>query len=167
MSDPQNTYRKCVEFEEKAAAIYLKMASRFSLENAELSELWFEMGMQEKQHAGLLEFCLIEGMIAPCEVESAIHRIETTLPILESRAGDPKLSIQGAFEIAIALETSEVNEIYQHLTTPVHKSTYLLRRKIMSGTPDHEELLRQAARKFGVEMGDALLNPRISKEFGD
>jgi rubrerythrin len=56
MRTPQNVYRRCVEFEEKAAAIYLRLAARFSPENKELSSLWLEMGMQEKEHAGLLQF---------------------------------------------------------------------------------------------------------------
>jgi hypothetical protein len=145
----QDTYRKCVEFEEQAATVYLQMAARFSLENGELSQLWLELGMQEKQHAGLLQFCLLEGMTTPSE-SVRFDTIQAELQALGRRAADPLLSVQGAFQIAIALETSEVNNVYRYLTTPLHSSMYLLRRKIMTTTPDHTYRLLLAGRKHGV-----------------
>jgi hypothetical protein len=69
---------------------------------------------------------------------------------LKKRAANPKLTIQQAFEIAIQMESSEVNILYSTLTTPVHSSTYLLRRKIESSLPDHVERLAREGRKYGV-----------------
>jgi hypothetical protein len=48
----ENVYRRFIEFEERAATIYFRFASRFS-ENPQLSSFWFDMAMEEKQHAGL------------------------------------------------------------------------------------------------------------------
>jgi hypothetical protein len=148
---PKSIYQRFVNFEEQAAAIYLRMASRFCPENQEFSYLWLEMGMQEKQHAGLLEFCVAEELFAP-ELPSdiEIERIESLFAKLRRRAAEPDLSIEDAFQIAAELETSEVNALYFALTTPLHNSTYLLRRKIESSLPDHVERLLREGHKYGI-----------------
>jgi len=48
------------------------------------------------------------------------------------------------------METSEVNDIYCHLTSPMHSSMYLLRRKIATSMPDHIGHLLREGRKFGI-----------------
>ena len=146
---PKSVYDKFVEFEERAASVYLHLAVHFS-QNAELSSLWLEMGMQEKQHAGLLQFCAAECLFAPdlpsdAEIESA----ERLFAGLKKRASQPDLTVADAFEIAMEMEESEVNTIYDRLTTGVHQSMYLLRRKIVT-MPNHIERLRREARKYGV-----------------
>ena len=148
MRDPKWIYQQFVTFEEQAAVIYLPMASRFSPENEELGLFWLDMGMQEKQHAGLLQFCVAEGLFAadlPAETE-----IQETAVLFDGwlkRASEPDLSEADAFRIAAEMETSEINAIYDHLTTPVHSSLYLLRRKLATTLPDHVgSLFRQACK---------------------
>ena len=58
MSDAKDIYRRFIHFEEQAAAIYLRMASRFSPENPELSALWLEMGIQKSSMPGCCSFVL-------------------------------------------------------------------------------------------------------------
>ena len=80
----------------------MRMASRFSPENPELSALWLEMGIQEKQHAGLLQFCLEEELFAtelPSDKE--IHDLENLFTHLMERAADADLGIKEAFHIAL------------------------------------------------------------------
>ena len=87
MRNAKDIYRRFISFEEHAAAIYMRMASRFSPENPELSALWLDMGIQEKQHAGLLEFCLAEELFAtelPSEKE--VHDLENLFSQLMKRA---------------------------------------------------------------------------------
>jgi hypothetical protein len=143
-------YDKFVEFEERAASLYLHLASYFS-KQPELSSFWLEMGMQEKQHAGLLQFCAVEKLFAgelPDDAE--IQRVEDVYRELEKRIAKPDLNVDEAFQIALELESSEVNEIYCHLTTTTHNSMYLWRRKVASLAPGHVGFLAAAARKFGV-----------------
>ena len=150
MSTAKSIYRTCVGFEEKAAWIYLKLASHFS-SNPGLSTFWLEMGMQEKQHAGLLQFCLNEGLFArDLPKGDQITRIGRQLRDLEKRASDPKLTIEKAFALAIKMESSEINAIYSHLSTSGHSSTYLLKRRIATYVPNHLQDLIDAARKFGI-----------------
>jgi hypothetical protein len=148
---PRSIYEQCTNFEEQAAEIYMRMASHFCPGDQELSFLWLELGMQEKEHAGLLQFCIAEELfVRDLPSEADIQNIESLFASLRRRAADPDLTAGEAFEIATELETSEVNAIYCTLTTPVHGSMYLLRRKIMTSMPDHVERLAREGRKHGV-----------------
>lgn len=150
MKSPRKIYQQFVAFEEQAAAIYFRMASRLSPENPELSGFW-DMGMQEKQHAGLLQFCINEELFATdLPSDTQIQQTKALFAALRKRAADPNLSIEDAFKIATQMETSEVNDIYDRLTTPVHASMYLLRRKLATMLPDHIGHLYKEARKCGV-----------------
>jgi hypothetical protein len=150
MKTPGQIYERFIEFEERAASIYVRLASHFS-ENTELSSFWLDMGMQEKQHAGLLQFLLAEKLFAEkLPDDSTIQKIDDAFRGFESRAADPALDIPAAFQIAFEMESSEVNDIYGHLTSSTHASTYLWHRKIATLAPGHIGFLASAARKFGA-----------------
>src|SRR5688572_22608364 len=145
MKSPGDVYRRFIGFEEQAAAVYLRLASRFSPENPEVTELWLDMGMQEKQHAGLLQFCLAEELFAAKLPDNQqIQTVQSLLARLMKEASNPEVSVEESFRIALELEASEVNTIYDALTTPMHTSTYLLHRKIVTSLPDHFEFLLKA-----------------------
>jgi rubrerythrin len=151
MRAPADVYKQFIDFEEQAAAIYLRMASRFSPEDAELSALWLDMGMQEKQHAGLLQFCLAEELFAPkLPTNEQIQSAQSLLTRLMKAASIPDVSVEESFRIALELEGCEVNNIYDTLTTPLHASIYLLQRKIATSLPDHFEHLLKEARRFHI-----------------
>jgi hypothetical protein len=116
-----------------------------------LSSLWLDMALAEKQHAGLLQFCISEGLSAePLPSATDVEKFIVFLDTLERRAADPELTIQQAFSVALELEASEINAIYSNLTTALHNSTYLLRRKIATSLPNHIDELADAARRFGI-----------------
>ena len=164
--DPGIVYRRFIEFEEEAAAIYLHFASHFS-EDHQLSAFWLDMGMQEKQHAGLLQFCLADSLFAADLPDRAeIEEIAGLFKQWKKQAADPELSLEEAFTIAMELETSEINGIYRHLTTPLHPSVYLLRRKIMTCLDHVDEVIR-AASKFGVKSGALKRLMRLRNRCGD
>jgi hypothetical protein len=166
LKDPSGVYSQFIEFEERAAAIYLQFASHFS-EDRQLSAFWLDMGMQEKQHAGLLQFCLVDRQFAsdlPNRAE--IQKIEALFKRLEKRAADPELRTEEAFAIAMELEASEINGIHRHLTTPLHSSIYLLRRKIATCL-DHVDEVIEAAGKFGLKNGAMKELERLRDSCGD
>jgi rubrerythrin len=151
MKNPTDIYQQIVGLEEQAAAIYLHMASHFSAESAELSSFWLDMGMQEKQHAGLLQFCIAEKLFAAnLPQDNEVQAVAAVFEQLSRRASIPDLTIADAFRIATQMETSEANAIYDRLTASLHTSRYLLRRKIASMLPDHIEHLLKEARKYHV-----------------
>jgi hypothetical protein len=69
---------------------------------------------------------------------------------LESRVNDSSLGLDGAFEIAIMLEDSEINEIYKTLTAPIEGPWYVLRKKIDLSVGNHFAKLEEATRRFGA-----------------
>jgi hypothetical protein len=144
----------------------MRMASRFSPENPELSAVWLEMGIQEKQHAGLLQFLPCRRTI--CQ-RAAIRRrnSQSRKPVLRlmERASDADLSVKDAFHIALEMETSEVNAIYDALTTPLHSSMYLRRRKNRDSPcrTTWDDLLQEARRFEVPEESLEELESRIAK----
>jgi rubrerythrin len=148
---PKDVYLRFIEFEEKAAAIYLKLASHFSSRDRKLGALWLDMAMEEKQHAGLLQFCVAEGMFSPKLPSYAeIKNFGTLFGTAEKQAANPSISVNEAFGLAAELEGSEVNAIYSYLTSPVHASMYLLKRKIVASPSKHIEHLVTAGKLFNV-----------------
>lgn len=149
--NPKDIYRKFIEFEERAATIYLRLASRFASESRELSAFWLDMAMEEKQHSVLLQFCLGEKWFAPSlPGEGEIRKFTAVFRQFEKQAAGRKITKEEAFEIAAELEGSEVNAIYCYLTTPLHVSLYLLKRKIATSPFDHLGHLAAAGKKFKV-----------------
>jgi hypothetical protein len=86
---------------------------------------------------------------------------------LEKQAANPELGIEEAFTIALELESSEISAIYKYLTTPLHKSPYLLRRKIATCLPEHVTEMLEAARKFGLKNGTFKELTRLSNSSRD
>jgi rubrerythrin len=148
---PKDVYLRFVEFEEKAAGIYLKLASHFSSRDRKLGVLWLDMAMEEKQHAGLLQFCVAEGMFSsklPSDAE--IKNFGTLFRKAEKQAANSAISVNEAFSLAAELEGSEVNAIYSYLTSPLHASMYLLKRKIVASPSKHINHLITAGKQFNV-----------------
>jgi hypothetical protein len=148
---PKETYLQFIELEDKAAAIYLRLASRFSSENTKLSAFWLDMAAEEKHHALLLQFCAAEKWFAPeLPEEGDIRRFYAQFKEFERRAANPKITADQAFTLSAELEGSEINAIYCYLTTPLHASLYLLKKKIATSPFDHIGHLSTAAKKFKV-----------------
>ena len=148
MNDVASVCACLADFEERAAALYRKLAGRFS-ENMKLCWFWVEMSLCEKQHAGFLQFCAAEEIITgELPGKQAIRSLSKALDRLERKADRPVLSIDDAFLIAAELEKSEINAIYSRLIGPVHGSLYVLRKKIETTTLGHIQALTRAARKF-------------------
>jgi len=148
---PKETYLQFIELEEKAAAIYVQLASRFASEQPQLSAFWLDMAMEEKQHAVLLQFCVAEKWFAPeLPEDRAIRKFYALVRKFEGRAANPKISINQAFALATELEGSEINAIYSYMTVPLHASLYLLKKKIATSPFEHVGHLPAAGKKFNV-----------------
>jgi hypothetical protein len=148
---PKDVYLRFIEFEEKAAAIYLKLASHFSSRDRKLGALWLDMAMEEKQHAGLLQFCVTEGTFSPkLPSDAEIKKFTTLFGKADKQAANPSVSVNDAFSLAAELEGSEVNAIYSYLTSPLNVSMYLLKRKIVAAPSKHIDHLVTAGKLFNV-----------------
>ena len=165
---PQQLYDVFISFEERSADFYLDLSVRF-MDNVELSWFWVEMAMEEKQHAGLLQYCLETGICAAqLPGREQILHLKNLFEDLDRRVADASLSLDGAFEIAMLLEGSEINEIYKALTAPIEGPWYVLRKKIALSVGNHFEKLEEAARRFGasseIQKRLSMLSSRASEE---
>src|SRR6516165_737687 len=151
INSPKETYERFIEFEERAATIYVCLASWFASENPELGAFWLDMAMEEKQHAVLLEFCVAEKWFAPnLPGDTEIRKFAAGFREFGKRATAGRLTRDEAFALAAELEGSEINAIYGHLTTPLHESLYLLKKKMATSPFDHVGQLVAAGKKFNV-----------------
>jgi hypothetical protein len=148
--EPKNVYDGFIQFEERSAALYLDLSVRF-FGNADLSWFWVEMAMEEKQHAGMLQHCREAGVFAAeLPGKDQIQRLNTLFRKLETRLNAPKLTLDDAFEMAIELEGSEINDVYSRLTAPIQGPGHVMRKKMELSVANHFERLHEAASKFKV-----------------
>ncbi len=156
----ENVYRRFVDFNERMAGLYLRIASLFC-EHTALSQFWYDMALKGTQHAELLRFCLHEGLFAKkLPGSDDIRHLERIFARLQRDILVPVLSLEQAFDIAVRIETSGLNDAYDSLTLPAHESFYLLRRKIQLHIPGSLQKLAAAARECGLHKGSA--NRRVS-----
>jgi rubrerythrin len=141
-------YDGFIGLEERSAELYLELSVRF-FDNPELSWFWVEMAMEEKQHAGMLQHCREAGIFAEDLPDTGqIRRLNTLFQQLEARLAQPKLTLDDAFEMAVELESSEINDVYSRLTAPIEGPAHVLRKKIELSEAGHIDKLIEAAAQF-------------------
>jgi hypothetical protein len=145
-----NIYDGFIGFEERSAAFYMELSVKF-FTNPALSWFWVEMAMEEKQHAGMLHHCREAGVFAAeLPDKDQIHRLASLFRKLEARLAQPQLDVDDAFEMAIELESSEINDVYSRLTAPIQGPAHVMRKKMELSVENHFEKLLEAAVKFNA-----------------
>ncbi len=148
--EPSQVYEGFIGFEERSAELYLELSVRFADDPA-LQWFWVDMAMEEKQHGGMLQHCREAGVFAdhlpgPTEVE----RLDRLFRQMEQRISAPSLTLDDAFDCAIRLESSEINDIYSRLTAPISGPAHMMRKKMELSVASHFERLFEAGRSFGA-----------------
>jgi hypothetical protein len=150
---PDGIYFDFIHCEDKSADLYLDLSIRFS-HQIDLSWFWIEMAMKGKQEAGLLQYCLenkLFGSDLPDLVE--IQTLKRQLEDLSPRASDPNVTVDDAFDIAIQVETSGLNDIRSKLATSIQGPVYVQQKKIELLGGDYSGKLKRAADRFAVSPG--------------
>jgi rubrerythrin len=143
-------YEGFIRFEERSATLYLELSVRF-FDNRDLSWFWVEMAMEEKQHAGMLQHCCEAGVFASeLPDKGEIQRLNSLFRQLETRLAQPKLTLDDAFDMAIELESSEINDIYSRLTAGIQGPAYIMRKKMELSLAGHFDRLQAAASQFNA-----------------
>jgi hypothetical protein len=147
---PSLIYGDFMRCEDRSAQLYLDLSIHF-YDQVDISWFWIEMGMEEKQHAGLLQHCLEEKVFAddlpPMEAIIGMGRL---LEELETHAARPALNLDDAFDIAIQIETCEKEDICDRLTAPILSPPHVVQKKVDLSKKKHFEKLRRAAEHFGA-----------------
>ena len=109
--------RTAVNLEKKAMALYMQFTHQFE-DQEELRKFWFGMARHEASHLGAL--ALVEGVVEndPSVAESSkvwfdpstVVRLRSLLNAYSREAGK-KISVERAFEMAIDVEGSELEDV--------------------------------------------------------
>jgi rubrerythrin len=107
------------EIERLVSKIYYRFSHLF-LSDSELRDFWWEMAVEEEQHASILLACkdLIENYedekpdpsISREKADQLKEQLTSYL-----RKGTQSLAVEEAFRIALEIETSEIDTIYSKL----------------------------------------------------
>ncbi len=106
--------REARRLESLSMAIYVKLARRFA-DDPDLHTFWMSMARHEAGHVGaleLIEVMIEEGGVAP-DLERFERRASAARAVIErlhEEAAAP-LSLKRAFEVAVELEGTEVEDI--------------------------------------------------------
>ncbi|HEY3302288.1 MAG TPA: hypothetical protein VGL70_01995 [Candidatus Binatia bacterium] len=107
------------EIERLVSKIYLRFSHLF-FDRPALREFWWEMGLEEEQHASILLACkaLIDNYedeeLDPSVTQEKASELKEKLSTF-LRQGTPSLTVEEAFQIAVEIETSEIDVIYSKL----------------------------------------------------
>jgi hypothetical protein len=107
------------ELERLVSKIYFRFSHLF-LEDRELRDFWWEMAREEEQHACILLACkaLIDNYddesLDPSISREKAQELEAKL-LSYLAQGTPSLTKEEAFQIALELESSEIDAIYGKL----------------------------------------------------
>lgn len=107
------------EIERLVGKVYFRFSHLF-LHHRELRDFWWQMAMDEEQHATILLACreMIENYtdeaIDPSITREKADQLKTQLESYLGK-GTPSISVEEAFKVALEIETSEIDAIYSKL----------------------------------------------------
>ena len=110
----QTLIKEARRLEALSMRIYVNLAQTFA-DDRDLHEFWMSMARHEAGHVGALE--LLEAMIEAADAEPDIHHTaEATAAAATAieqlrRAAQGELTVERAFELAVELESTELEEL--------------------------------------------------------
>jgi hypothetical protein len=153
MTKHQTTYAKFEAIEEQLAHCYFLLHERF-IANPALARFWAETAMDELQHQSILRFCRERGFMTSSDIDcGTTQNIEDLLDTVKGIISDPDVSADEAFYAALLMETSELEDVYEKLTSALGKDHPLLFEAIKAGLRSHHSTFADAALKFKVDRG--------------
>ncbi len=107
------------EIERLVSKIYFRFSHLF-LHHSELRDFWWQMAMEEEQHSAILLACkemiknypdeTVDPSISQEKADQLKAHISAYL-----RKGTPSITVEGAFKVALEIESSEIDAIYSKL----------------------------------------------------
>ena len=144
--------RRCVELELRAKRIYEFMAHRFHVQ-AEADEFFSNLAVQEQEHASLLQLCSAAAERSRW-IEECLVPLHDALHQLEEGMGEAELSLEtldslaDALRLVIAIESSEVNQVFQGVLSATRSEFVARLRAFQEATTRHLTYICQGIRKL-------------------
>jgi hypothetical protein len=155
MTKRETLYAKFEGFEEEIAHCYFLLHERF-IANPPLAKFWAEAAMDELQHCSILRFCRERGLMADVNIEPKVaEHVGDLLATVKGLATDPEVSIEEAFYASLLMESSELEETYEKLTSGLAKAHPLLYEAVHASLRSHHGAFADAAEQFSGDTGFA------------
>ena len=159
-------FNLCQEIELRQAKLYASLSLRLGNIDERIARFWEQMSKEEWQHYILVDFgrslCVDTFGIDSAVTELSdipVQQITNALDAHEQKVDSGNISLDEAFEIAIAIEGSEADTIYMHLLSIMRKAIeqgnqpYLMDRivQVERDMVAHVDGLVQATQKFAKD----------------
>ena len=156
----------CQDIELRQAKLYASLSLRLGSVDERIARFWEQMSTEEWQHHILVNFgrslCVDAFGIDTPETELSdvpVQQITDALGAHERKVDSGDISLDEAFEIAIAIEGSEADAIYMHLLSIMRKAIeqsdqpYLIDRivQVEKHMVSHVDGLVKATQKFAKD----------------
>ena len=124
-------FNLCQEIELRHAKLYATLSLLLGNIDERIARFWEQMSAEEWQHYILVDFgrslCARSlGLETPATdlPDVSLQRLTDALDEHERRVNTKRITLNEAFEIAIAIEESEADTIYMHLLSTIKKAIY-------------------------------------------
>ena len=174
-------FNLCQDIELRQAKLYASLSLRLGNVDERIARFWEQMSTEEWQHYILVDFgrslCIdafgIDSLV-PELSDIPVRQITDALDVHEQKVDSGKISLDEAFEIAIAIEGSEADTIYMHLLSIMRKAIeqsdqpYLMDRivHVERDMVSHVDGLVQATQKFAKDTALIRRAHRLKAEHG-
>ena len=171
----------CQDIELRQAKLYAALSLLLGDVDERVARFWEQMSMQEWQHHILVDFgrsvCINAfGIDSPVTAlgDIPVQQITDALDAHEHRVNSGNISLDEAFEIAIAIEGSEADAVYMHLLSMMRKAIeqsnqpYLMDRivQVEKDMVSHVQGLVKAAQRFAKDPALIRKAHRLEAEHG-
>ena len=148
MRQSETTYSRFEAIEAQIAHCYFLFHERF-IRNPRFSQFWLEMALQELQHSAMLHFCREHACVAETDINvNAARKAEQLLDVIKGVATDPDVSMDEALYASLLVESSELEDVYEKLTTALKDHNELLYKTLHKDLLAHQDRFADAAAEF-------------------
>lgn len=140
-----------IRLEERAARLYCRFYQRFR-DHPPVAAAWWDMAMDEYGHAGLLR--AVQELVGPAGTGGELAaRVRPLLGILREceRRGAGPVSLRTALDLAVTIETSELDRIGKEVVRSLRQDLPEMAQKAFGTHDAHLQRLTRAVGKFGDE----------------
>lgn len=142
---------RLVDLEERVGHLYIEFYKRFA-ELPGVADLWWEMALEEHEHAGILK--MVKALSDPATEVSGLRRRLQPLEALIGRCEREAARVSGlreALAIAVRLERSELDRLGRETMRDIARSVCAVPRTAFAPHEAHLDRLTRTVRKFGGE----------------
>ncbi len=140
-----------IDLEERAGHLYVQFYRRFA-DLPGVADLWWEMALEEHEHAGILK--MVKALADPAaRVRDIRPRLRPLQALIRASEREAKGigSLRDALAIAVRLERSELDRLGRDTMRGIARDVAAIPRSAFAPHEAHLDRLTRTVRKFGGE----------------